>query len=354
MRNYEDIDGFFDYTNKEEWIQYLKKDIYPLWKNSFILKEYFEGLKQDLNGVNFCDIKEDDKKLLLGGVITQREEIYTKNSLSKFYNNFFGLSIEDLNSWIAQESYQEKLIDIKIIIQETEFIEFLDHVFSRLEKCIPLQNLVPIPNYPKLNYEELKNEPNKVKDLITNFIQNILDISINYNYKTFFLCSINQVTRHYLEKAYPNFSQILNLMQRELGLTEFLWNNPINNIESQIYKDYTILCFPEYNINNIGESFGGAISSLNELIWEYFDSARFREILNILFRNVPNLKENYKNRVKNQLPEEFYNDVSYSKIMVRDSDKTIMEILDVNSAFLFTNIKKFRIAREGNIYFEDI
>ena len=50
-----------------------------------------------------------------------------------------------------------------------EFIEFLNQVFSRLDNCIILQNLVPIPNYPKLNYEELKNEPNKVKDLITNF-----------------------------------------------------------------------------------------------------------------------------------------------------------------------------------------
>lgn len=354
MRNYEDIDEFFDYTNKDEWIQYLKNDIYSLWQNSYILKEYFEVLKQDFNEVNFSDIKEEDKQLLLGGVITQREEIYTKNSLSKFYKNFFGLSIEDLSSWIAQESYQEKLIDIKIIIQETEFIEFLNQVFLRLDNCITLQNLVPIPNYPKLNYEELKNEPNKVKDLITNFIQSTLDISINYNYKTFFLCSINQITRRYLEKAYPNFSQILNLMQGEFGLTEFLWNNPINNIESQIYKDYTIFCFPEYNLNNIGASFGGAICSLNELIWEYFDSARFTEILNILFRKVPNLKENYKNRVKNQLPEVFYNDVSYSKIMVRDSDKTIMEILDVNSAYLFANIKKFRVAREGNIFFEDI
>lgn len=354
MRNYEDIDDFFDYTNKDEWIQYLKDDIYPLWKNSFILKEYFEGLKQDFNRVNFSGIKEEDKQLFLGGVIIRREEMYTKNSLSKFYKSFFGLSIEDLSSWIAQESYQEKLIDIKIIIQDTEFIEFLDQVFSGLDNCITLQNLVPIPDYPKFNYEGLKNEPIKVKDLITDFIRHILDISINYNYKTFFLCSINQITRHYVENAYPNFSQILDLMQGEFGLTEFLWDNPINNIESQIYKDYTIFCFPEYNLNNMGKSFGGAICSLNELIWESFDSARFRDILNILFRNVPNLKEDYKNRIKNQLPEEFYDNVNYSKIMVRDSDKTIMEILDVNCAFFFTNIKKFRIVSEGRMYFEDI
>ncbi|MBD3215846.1 MAG: hypothetical protein GF311_24765 [Candidatus Lokiarchaeota archaeon] len=353
MKNYEELDDFFDYTDKNEWKGYIENQILPLWRNASRLKFFFDDLRQEFHNSKLNDIKENEKKLFLGGITPQNEIKYERDSLAKFYKNYFGLRIEDLKSWIAQESYQEELLDINITIQETKFNEFFIDVFELLDYLIKYQNLVKNINSPDIDYEGLKNNPNQIKDIIIQFLQQILDFSINYNYKTFFLCSINQVHRHYLEKAYPNLQKILNLLRGEFGLNELLWNNPIN-ANSKKFEDYKIFCFPEYNMNNEGKSFGGGICKLNQLIWEYFDDTDFTNILKILLRNVPNLKEEYKDRISNELPENFHRDVHYDNLIVRGSDKTIMEVLDENASFLFTNIKKISGVKEGNIWFNDI
>jgi len=42
MKTYDDIEGFIDYTNKEEWERYITDFVIPLWKITWIIKEYFE------------------------------------------------------------------------------------------------------------------------------------------------------------------------------------------------------------------------------------------------------------------------------------------------------------------------
>lgn len=102
MRNYDEIEGFIDYTKEEEWKRYIKTQVIPLWVKAWILKEYFEELRREFDGLPFSDFGEEEKLLLLGGVVQNRDVLYTRNSLATFYAKFFGLRLKDMQSWILQ------------------------------------------------------------------------------------------------------------------------------------------------------------------------------------------------------------------------------------------------------------
>ena len=160
MQNYDDKDMFFDYTNKDEWIHYIKNSLIPLWEYSYLLKESFEDLKAEFNDRNFSEIVEEYRPLLLGGFV-QSDEKFRNNSLAKFYVNYFGLDL-NRNLWKMQELLSEKVEEIKIKVIETEFIQFVEEVNSILEKSLDSQQLVHF-NVPELNNEELLKDPNKIK-----------------------------------------------------------------------------------------------------------------------------------------------------------------------------------------------
>ncbi len=348
MQNYEDKDMFFDYANKNEWIQYIKNNLIPLWEYSYLLKVFFEELKIEFNDRNFDEITKEYRPLLLGGFV-QSDEKFRNNSLAKFYLNYFGLDM-NRNLWKMQESLSEKVEEIKIKVIKTEFIQFVKDICSILEDSLDLQQLVHF-NVPELDYEELIKDPNKLKELITDFYKYALDIVINFNPKTFFLCSINQIPQHYIKKAYSHFPQIYDLMCEEFGLIELSWENPIDS-ETKIFQDYIILCFPEFNPKNEGQSLGGSICDVNNLIWEKFSEfSNLRKIFEMIFINVPILKENYLKSIKSQLPENYYQKIYYEGILasdnpnnVQESKTNVLEMIDDNSPFLFVN----------KIYIEDI
>jgi len=360
MRNYDNIEGFIDYSSEDEWKRYIESYVIPLWKYSWILKEYWEELRNEFDALPFDEIREEDRPLFLGGII-QRDEIYTRNSLAKFYAKFFGMKLKDIQSWILQSQTGEALTEINVEVVETEFIKFVKEVFTLLDYGLLHQRLVTDFKEPELDYEELKKNPNKVKELIRNFYQGILNISLNYNYGTFFLCSINQITCRYMKAAYPRIDKVLDFLINEFGLTELKWNNPIKP-ESKTFRDYTIYCFPEYNPNNKGKSFGGAICTLNETIWRVFSySSETKNTLGMLFGNIPILKEEFRERIKSRLPERYYSWIYFKGISASESyadakagSKTIMDMLDENSPFLFTNLIKIDYVSDTALSFTSV
>ena len=337
MKTYDEIEGFIDYTNKEEWERYITNSVIPLWKATWIIKEYSEELKVEFDNLPLSEVEEEDRPLLSGGIRPSSDEIYSRNSLAKFYLKFFGLRLKDLQSWILQQQHGETLTEITVEVVETEFIKLVREIFNLLDYALQYQTLVSDFKEPQLNYEELKKNPEKVKELIKEFYQTLLNITLNHNYGTFFICSINQVSYKTMKTAYPRIDQVLEFLQNEFGLIELDWNNPINP-ETQTFKDYTIYCFPEYNPKRQGKSFGGAIVKLNELLWSKFSySSEIKETLGMLFGEVPNLKEEFRERVKSQLPEKYYSWIyfkgitaSESSSRIEESGKTLMEMLDEN------------------------
>ncbi len=128
MKTYDDVEGFIDYTNKEEWKNYITNFVIPLWKTSWMLNEYFEELKGEFDNLSLSDLNEEDKPLVLGGIRPTGNEIYSHNSLAKFYLRFFGLRLKDLQSWILQQQYGETLTEITLEVVEIEFIKFVKEI----------------------------------------------------------------------------------------------------------------------------------------------------------------------------------------------------------------------------------
>ena len=358
MKTYDEIEGFIDYTNKGEWKNYIENFVIPLWKFSWLLKEYFEELKREFDNLPLSEVKEEDKPLLLGGIRPVSEEIYSRDSLAKFYLRFFGVRLKDLQSWILQQQHGETLTEITIEVVETEFIKLVKEIFDILDYALQHQTLVSNFEEPQLSYEKLKRNPEKVKELIKEWYQALLNLSVNHNYGTFFICSINQVTYRFMKSAYPRIDQIFDFLQNEFGLIELDWNNPINP-ETQTFKDYTIYCFPEYNPRKRGKSLGGAIVKLNELLWNKFSySSEVKETLSMLFGEVQNLKEEFRERVKSQLPEKYYSWIyfkgitaSESSSRIEESGKTLMEMLDENMPWLFTSLIKIDYVYDNGFSF---
>jgi hypothetical protein len=359
MRNYDDLKEFIDYTKEEEWKKYIENYVIPLWEYSWILKEYWLELRNEFDDLPFSEVKDSDKPLLLGGIVQGREEIYTRNSLAKFYAKFFGLRLKDIQSWILQAQTGEMLTEVNVEVTETEFIKFVRETFDLLDYGLQYQQLVEVRE-PEINYNELKSDPNKVKETIKNFYQSVLNISLNYNYGTFFLCSINQITYHYMKAAYPRIDHCLEFLINEFGLTELDWNNPIKP-NTRTFKEYAIYCFPEYNPKNRGKSFGGAICQLNEVIWKAFSYSDLKNTLSILFGNVLDLKEEYRRKIKSRLPERYHSWIYYRGITASEKssdaetgNKTIMEMLDENAPFLFTNLLKIDYVSDNAISFTSV
>lgn len=355
MVNYDQLEGFVNYTNKDEWRGYIKSHVLPLWRNALILKDFLENLKSEFQGVPLHGINEEDLSLLLGGIVPSREKVYKRNSLAKFYNKFFGLKLSDLQSWVLGGGISGS--EIKVIVEETAFTRFVDEVFKWLDRAVRYQTLVEYEE-PAIVYEQLKKDPLRLKELINDFYQATLGISINYNCHTFFLWSIKQIPHKFMREAYPRINQVMDFLQQEFGLTELKWNIPFSE-DSELYDEYVIWCFPEYNPKSEGKSLGGALCKVNEVIWENirkgYSPTDLENTLLTLFSRVPELKNEYVQRVKESVAGKCYSYIYYrglsaaeQRSSVGETNKTIMEMLDEISSHLFVGLT--RISYVGDDY----
>ena len=106
MRNYDLLDTFFNYTNREEWTQYIQTKIIPLWKDCVKLLEFKQKLSK-FKDKKFSQISSEDRPILLGGI--EKDGTYGENSLAFFYKDFFGLYL-DILAWIKQEEQGNSLL----------------------------------------------------------------------------------------------------------------------------------------------------------------------------------------------------------------------------------------------------
>lgn len=64
MKTYDEIEGFIDYTNKEEWKSYITNSVIRLWRITWVIKEYFEELKREFDNLPLSEVGEEDTPLL--------------------------------------------------------------------------------------------------------------------------------------------------------------------------------------------------------------------------------------------------------------------------------------------------
>ncbi|MEO9365041.1 MULTISPECIES: hypothetical protein [Candidatus Nitrosocaldus] len=344
MYNYDKVADFIDYTNKEEWKNYINNFLIPLRNNALVIKEFYQNLKNEFNDLPLTSVDEKDLPLLLGGIDLTEKEIYKKESLAGFYKRLFGLQISD----IQYLKLEGKITKIPVKVEETSFIRFVNEIYESAERAVTNQRLVE-PNEPEVDYTVLKRDPNKLKELIEGLYHAALSISINYNYYTFFLWSIRQIPYRFMKEAYPKIDQIIEFLEEEFGLTQLSWHPDITQ-EYSIYNDYTLWGWPEYEFisRKPGISFGGSICKLNIAIWKHISrSSPLEEIFKEYFTVFPYLKDEYENKVRNMLgntsPQSMR--IEYRGITVKDSNLTIFHRLDEISPYLFTGL--VRIYQHG-------
>lgn len=369
VRNYEQVDDFVEYADQETWTEYIQDTVVPLWRSAWRLKEFHEQLQHEFDGRRPDTLTESEQQLFLGGVDARRDDVYRRNSLAKFYKDLFGARVTDLQSWVLSED-GEVQTEVQIEVEETQFVEFASTIYDRLTRALSSQTLYHEWHEPEVEFESLLGDPEQLRKLVEEFYQHVLAFAVNHSYHTFFLWSLNQVPRHFLEKAYPEFDDELPLVRNQFGITNLNWENPIKP-DADIYGDYQILCFPEYNPNNEGQSFGGSIVTTNELIWTYFDdysTEAFRDALSDYFNRVPNLKQQYENRVENRLtdvPEDwigrrfkiYYSGLSASvdgQSEVENSQQSIMDLLDQAAPILFLGLNKIDSVSQNRLRIKDI
>jgi hypothetical protein len=353
-RSYAQVDDFVDYTEQEVWEQYIQETVVPLWDAAWQLKEYHRQLKHEFNGRRLEMLSEREQQMFLGGIDPQRDEVYRRNSVAKFYKAFFGAQVIDLQSWLLSEG-GEVQTEVTVEVEDSQFIEFADEVHARLTQALSSQTLHQGWQEPEVDLDALLTSPDEVRDIVERLYQGVLDFVVNHSYPTFYLWSLNQTPRRFLQEAYPEFDDTQPLVRDQFGVTALDWQNPIKP-DTEIYDSYEILCYPEYNPNNQGRSFGGSIAKTNELIWTYFSdysTQTFRDALSTYFNNVSNLKQDYEDRVANRIanvPEQwvgrqfsiYFDGLSAAtdRSDVEDSKESIMDLLDQAAPLLFLGLNK--------------
>jgi len=299
-------------------------------------------------------LSKHEKQVFLGGIDPRRDEVYRRNSAAKFYKAFFGAQVSDLQSWLLSED-GEVQTEVTVEVADSQFIEFTNIVHDQLTQALSSQTLYQGWKEPKVNFGSLLTSPDQVRDIVESLYQSVIDFVVNHSYPTFYLWSLNQTPRRFLQEAYPEFDDMQPLERDQFGLTELDWQNPIKP-DTEIYDSYEILCYPEYNPNNRGRSFGGSIVRTNEQMWSYFSdysTQNFRDILATYFNNVSNLKQDYEDRVSNRIvnvPEQwvgrefsiYFDGLSAAtdRSDVEDSKESIMDLLDQAAPLLFLGLNK--------------
>lgn len=296
MVSYDEIINF-DYTNLEEWKEFVKTELIPL--NNLVLqlinlRKYFRQLSQ----IEFKELFENNQniqEIFLGGI--NKEGEYNPNSLAKLYKDTIGIYI-NIKDWIAicKEKGIDSISYIECNYNNPNFYEFIKEINKIIDNLLKIIGEKP-SEISKEDINRFLNNPEILLNDLKEIFPLIVNLSANCNYKTFFLLNTRNIPRYYIELAHPKIKSEFKELSRFLGLeSKFLVELTENN------RDYTI-----WGHKNNG--FADLLYILNDLIWSYFDKLEYvwenaenkqKYVLSKSLGKVGkivNLKEKYFNKV---------------------------------------------------------
>jgi len=260
--SYDELVGF-DYTNENEWKEWIKEKFLPLHKQiSIILKlrEYLENVLRR----NFKETfnRESIKEILLGGVTKEGE--YTSNSLAKLYKDALGIFINP-KKWVAYCKAGLNPVEngIKCKFENTAFLTFVNEIKELIKEVAYKIGIEPQKIEDK-EIEEIVNSPEKLLEVIREFYKSIVSISANYDYHMFFILNTRCIPKFYIEKAYPklkdNFEKVTKICELE---EKFVPN--VN--DKKIRRNYTLIGHKE-------SGFADMLFDIQHTIWGYFNFSK--------------------------------------------------------------------------------
>ena len=256
----------FDYTNIEEWKRFVENQILPLYNSISKVIKLREKL-DDLLINDFPNLIRNNisiKKILLGGIDNNGN--YKPNSLAGIYSEFIGVSI-NTKEWISLS--KQPGIDaaeyIKCNFTDTPFLQVARYVKEITNKLLSLVGIKK-DNIKKDEIEDIIENPEKVWDELSSIHKQLVSISANYSYHTFFTINTRCIPRYYLEQAYPK------LRNKFEDVAEFLGLEPIfipDVKEEEIKRNYTLWGHKE-------NGFADLLYKLNNIIWKSLESENLR------------------------------------------------------------------------------
>lgn len=258
MESYDEIINF-DYTNIEEWKEFIKTELIPL-NNSILqlinLRKYFKQLSQ----IEFKELFENNQniqEIFLGGVNNRGE--YNPNSLAKLYNDTIGIYI-NIKDWVVLSKQEgiDPTAHIECNDNNPNFYEFIKEINKIIENLLKIIGEKP-SEISKEDINRFLNNPEILLNNLKVIFPLIVNFSANCNYRTFFLLNTRNIPIYYIELAYPKIKSEFKELSRFLGLESKYLLESTENI-----RDYTI-----WGHKNNG--FADLLYMLNELIWSYFD-----------------------------------------------------------------------------------
>jgi len=274
----------FRYWDISSWKDYIKKYVGDLHQSSRALLDIHEQLQEK--------VKELDKgliNLMLGGILPDGS--YDKYSSAKLIRLLFGIYV-DSYYWISISGLRDIVTDtgIEVLREDSKFLEFLKEVNELSEKILKKTGLLPTEEFTiKEDIENIISTPERLLDLIENFLRSILGIVANYNRYTFFVISINHLPRFLIELLYPELKSAFNDITSFLGLS--IWQRFGEECE-----ELTLYGFYK-------ESIGRLIYSLNDLIWDKFNEEKIKDVWEYVLDEIPELKKEYYSNLKDAIIE---------------------------------------------------
>ena len=222
---------------------------------------------------------------------------YLEDSVAKFYKGFFGVSLSVELPKYAAAAKEEATKGIKGIVREMDtqtypnviyFIKFILDIAGQTRKIANIALSKGIIDTvagasSEIRHEDFLANQEDAVERVGDFYNKCAMIVPNFNDYTLFILSIRNITRRYLEEAYPQFKfkNKFAELQSILGLKSLFEPDIADGAKK---AEYTIWHLPE-------GSFGGEVRKLYEMIWNY--SSAFKELLSRYFEGITDLKKEF-------------------------------------------------------------
>ena len=286
MESYDEIVGF-DYTDENEWKNWIREKFLPLHKQlSIILK-----LRESLENILKTNLKEAFsqryiQEILLGGITKEGE--YTQNSLAKLYKDALGIYINP-KEWVAYCRTGLNPVEngIECKFEDTSFLAFITEMKELVEEVLSGIEIEPQDIEDK-EIEEIMNSLEKILEIIKEIYKSVICISANYDYHMFFILNTCCIPRFFIEKAYPKLNENFEKVAQILDLEEKFVPN-IN--DEEIRRNYTLIGHKENGLAYL-------LFRLNKEIWKTIAEIKTFELIGIALSD---LRKTYYEKVKNSL-----------------------------------------------------
>ena len=287
------------FTEKEEWKKFVREYVMPLNNSTENLVRYWEYLQKRIHNEPIEEIEKDEnlKTILFGGIKENGD--YSDRSLALFYSKFFGARLSNLQEYLISRK-EGVTPQVTGAIEESEFMKFARSISEKtntIRKSAYENGLIDTVDseVPEIDFDKIIKESKKVVELIKDFYDNALKITVNYNQYTLFLWTIRKITKKYFDAAYPELKDKskFDALKNIVGLEKYFEPKIEERIENdrKVKRYYTVWHLPD-------NSFGGIVCELNEVIWEFLGKEDFRKDLEFLFSGVVDLKKDFKEKAE--------------------------------------------------------